>query len=72
VIEELPDDVVLESDGAVGRLTYRRDGDAVLYRYEQKQPGGLLERAGYEARRGFLQKLQEAERRPIVLRVQLG
>jgi hypothetical protein len=67
-IEELPDDVVLESAGASARLTYRRDGDAVLYRYEQKQPGGLLDRAAYESWRGFLQKLHEAERRPIVLR----
>jgi hypothetical protein len=68
VIEEMPEDYVLELAGATGRLSYRREGDTLVYRYEAKQKGGLLPRAAYDETREFLLKLNEAERRPIVLR----
>ncbi|MES2696584.1 MAG: transglutaminase domain-containing protein [Verrucomicrobiota bacterium] len=67
-VEELPDDISLESPRSSGRLTYRKAGDGVAYRFEFTQRGGLLERTDYEEVRTFVQKLSEAERRPILLR----
>ena len=58
----------IESTLASGHLTYRQDGDTLLYRYTITQKGGLLDRASYEELRRAIQKMHEAERRPIVLR----
>jgi hypothetical protein len=68
-VEELPDTLELADDGGTARITYEREGDEVIYRSSLIQPGGLLTRERYEKLRTFLQQVHEAERRPIVLRV---
>jgi len=70
VIEEMPDDVELTSANIACRLTYRREGPAVVYGYALTEAGGFLNQSDYEMRRAFIQKLQDAERRPLVLRRQ--
>ncbi len=67
-IEELPDDWSESVASASCRLRYRREGRDVIYDYELAQPGGFLDQPAYEALRLFFQKVQEAERRPVLLR----
>jgi hypothetical protein len=61
-------DVTIETSQGKARLSYRRDAATVIFTYEFQQRGGLLRRDEYEGVRQILQKLQEAERRPIILR----
>lgn len=48
-------------------MEYTLEGREILYRCEVSRRTGVLDRAGYEALRSAYQKLQEAERRPVVL-----
>lgn len=69
VVDEMPDDWSQEGGGAACRLRYVREGRDVVYECELTQNGGFLGTAEYETLRAFLQKVQEAERRPVVVKV---
>ena len=67
-LEEVPDDWSQSIPGASCRLTYRREGNDILFDSEITQAGGFLSRANYEALRQFLQKVYDVERRPVLVR----
>lgn len=70
VVEELPEDWAQEAAEASCRLSYTKEGRDVVYQYELTQRGGFLNQKEYEALRTFLQKVQEAERRPVVVKLE--
>lgn len=70
VIEELPETAGFKTAFATGRLHYRREGQDVIYDYELTQKGGFLDQRAYESFRTALQKLDEAERRPVLVRLE--
>ncbi|MEO6246161.1 MAG: transglutaminase domain-containing protein [Opitutaceae bacterium] len=67
-IEELPENWSFSVPTATCRLQYQRKGNVVLYDYEMTQRGGFLDQPAYEALRDFMQKAQDAERRPVLIR----
>jgi hypothetical protein len=68
VIEEVPDDWSEATTTSVGKITYRKEVNEVVCLAELTQKGGFLDQATYEAMRLFLQKMQDAERRPLLIR----
>jgi hypothetical protein len=68
-IEELPDAWQAEAPHASAKLSYRRDGNEVVYESEVMTTAAFLDKTSYEAQRAWAQKIEDAERRPIVLRV---
>jgi hypothetical protein len=69
VVEELPDAWQAEAPHATAKLTYRRDGNEIVYESEVTTAAAFLDKPSYEAQRAWSQKIEDAERRPIVLRV---
>ena len=67
-VEELPDDWTQSIASATCRVGYKREGRDLLYDYELTQRGGFLDQPAYETLRLFLQKTQDAERRPVLIR----
>ena len=67
-VEELPDDWTQSIASATCRVRYQREGRDLLYDYELTQRGGFLDQPAYETLRLFLQKTQDAERRPVLIR----
>jgi hypothetical protein len=68
VVEEVPENLKMSGKFVQCRLQYRREGEEVVYDYELTQAGGFLAQQEYEGLRTFIQKVQEAERRPILIR----
>lgn len=67
-IEEMPEELTLQCAVAHGRITYRRAADALIVSSELTQKAAFLGRRDYEELRTLTLKLNEAERRPILLR----
>jgi hypothetical protein len=67
-IEEMPDDWNQAIASASCRLSYRREGKDIIFESELTQSGGFLDQSHYEELRLFLQKVYEAERRPVLVR----
>ncbi len=67
-VEELPDDWSQTSAGASCSLRYRREEHVVICESEFRHEAGFLDQAAYEALRAVVQKMQDAERRPVLLR----
>ncbi len=67
-VEELPEDHEEKMGKATGKLRYRREGEGVIFTCDLKEQAGYLDYESYEARRRLLQRLEEAERRRIVIR----
>lgn len=68
-VEEVPDDWKATTAAGEARLKYTREGSDVIYESELTLQAGFLDQTTYEAVRGFLQKMQEAERRPVLVRL---
>lgn len=67
-IEELPDPWKGEAPQARASLTYRREGNDVIYESEITTTAAFLDKKSYEAQRAWSQKIEDADRRPIVVR----
>ena len=57
-----------ETASASASITYRLSGQTLTYVFELEQKAGLLDHSDYETLRAFYQKLEEADRRPVVVR----
>lgn len=67
-VEELPDEWTQQADRARGQIRYRQEGGRLVCEAEFTQEGGFFDQSAYEALRLLLQKMQDAERRPLVIR----
>lgn len=68
-IEELPADWSRELEGVSCHLRYRREARVVVCEASFTHESRFLDRSSYEALRNLVQKMQEAERRPVVIRL---
>jgi hypothetical protein len=71
-VEELPADRDEKVGKATCHLRYERDGRSIVFRCDLKEQAGFLDYESYEARRLLLERIEEAERRRIVIRVATG
>lgn len=69
-VEEMPTESVLRLQYATAHVRYRREGQDIVYDYQLVEKGGFLDQRDYESYRLSLQRLQESERRPILLRLE--
>jgi cellulose synthase operon protein C len=67
-VEEIPDAWQGEAPQGKASLTYRREGNDVIYESEISTNAGFLDKKNYEAQRAWAQKIEDADRRPIVVR----
>ncbi len=70
IVEEVPDDWSQSTPAYAARLTYRQEGKEIIYERELTQKGGFLDEPTYTAMRSFRQKLYDAEKRPVLVRVE--
>ncbi|HEY4301034.1 MAG TPA: transglutaminase domain-containing protein [Candidatus Didemnitutus sp.] len=68
VVDGLPPDVHLEIPTAEASLHYRIDGGTLVYDRTVKRTAAFLHRADYEALCAFQEKLNEAERRTVIVK----
>lgn len=68
IMEEMPDDWSESIASSVGKITYRKELNEVVCLGELTQKGGFLDQTAYETMRLFLQKMQDAEKRPLLIR----
>jgi hypothetical protein len=69
-VEEMPTDVAPRYTFATASLKYRREGRDIIYDFQMTEKGGFLDQRDYENYRLALQRLQESERRPILIRLE--
>ncbi|MGD1032638.1 MAG: transglutaminase-like domain-containing protein [Opitutaceae bacterium] len=67
-VEELPDPYSENGKAMSCELSYRSEGNLVLFRKKFLRSAGFYDESAYHGLEGFYQRLTEAERRPIVLR----
>ena len=67
-VEELPDPVSEEGKASSYRLSYRTEGNVVIFENSYKRRAGFYGEADYHLLEAFYQRLAEAERRPIIVR----
>ena len=67
-LEELPDPWHADSPTLSCELSYRTEGQVVVFQHRWRRRGGLYSRSDYQALKELYRKIAEAERRPIILR----
>jgi hypothetical protein len=68
-VAELPSAVHLEQGDTKADFEYVQDADAIVCRRRFVHPGVLLEKPDYEALRVLVGKMEQADRRPIILKM---
>ena len=71
-VVELPSAVHLEQGGTRADFEYAQDADAIVCRRRFVHPAVLLEKSDYEALRVLVDKMEQADRRPIILKMPPG
>jgi hypothetical protein len=71
-VAELPSAVHLEQGGTRADFEYAQDADAIVCRRRFVHPAVLLEKPAYEALRVLVDKMEQADRRPIILKMPSG
>ena len=67
-VEELPDPVSEDGKTSSCRLSYRTEGNAVIFQNSYRRRAGFYGEADYHLLEAFYQRLAEAERRPVIVR----
>jgi hypothetical protein len=67
-VEELPDPYSDNGKTVSCELSYRSEGNAVVFQKKLRRSAGFYGETDYHGLEAFYQRLSEAERRPIVLR----
>jgi hypothetical protein len=67
-VEELPDPFTETGKMVSCELSYRAEGNVVVYQNRFQRRAGFYNESDYQELEAFYQRLSEAERRPIVLR----
>lgn len=66
---ELPDAWIRKEASVSGSLSYRTEGRDIVFLSEVTRRGGFYDSADYARLWAFYEKLHEAQRRPVVLRI---
>lgn len=67
-LEELPKPLAIDDAKLAYRITYRMEGRTVVTERQVVMPEQFQDRATYEAFRQLVQRAQEQERRPVILK----
>jgi hypothetical protein len=67
-VEELPDPVSEDAKASSCRLSYRTEGNVVIFQDSYRRSAGFYGEADYHLLEAFYQRLAEAERRPVIVR----
>jgi hypothetical protein len=67
-VEELPDPWSEDGKTVSCRLSYRTEGNVIVFQHSFQRRAGFYDEGDYHGLEAFYQRLSEAERRPIILR----